>query len=72
MSDDHRQQASSMTLRLDQALADELGIVAQVRDAPVAVVIRAAIAEYIEATKADPGFQDELRKRIEREQRMQK
>lgn len=50
--------------------ADELETVASVDDQPVSEVIRAAISAHITQRKQDEGFQQGLRARIERAQRM--
>jgi predicted transcriptional regulator len=57
-----------MTIRLSADQADELETVATVDDKAVVEVIRAAIAEHVEARKHDPAFQRNLRQRIERAQ----
>lgn len=60
----------AMTIRLSAEQADELETVATVDNQPISEVIRAAIAEHIEDRKRDAQFQDSLRDRIERAQRM--
>ena len=60
----------AMTIRLSAEQAEALNTVATVDGMPVTQVIRAAIAEHIELRKDDPVFQDGLRQRIERAQRM--
>jgi predicted transcriptional regulator len=62
--------ARAMTIRLARDQAEELDLVAAVDNQPVAEVIRAAIAEHIAHRKQDAEFQDGLRQRIERAQRM--
>jgi predicted transcriptional regulator len=62
--------AKAMTIRLSAEQAEELETVATVDNQPISEVIRAAIAEHITERKADVGFQDSLRERIERAQRM--
>lgn len=62
--------AKAMTIRLSAEQADELETVATVDNQPISEVIRAAIAEHVAVRKADAGFQDSLRDRIERAQRM--
>jgi len=59
----------AMTIRLSQEQAEELETVASVEDRPVAEVIRAAIAEHIDARKQDDNFRKSLRERIERTER---
>ena len=60
----------AMTIRLSTEQAEELNTVAAVDGHPVSEVIRMAIAGHIEQRKQDAGFQDGLRHRIERAQRM--
>jgi predicted transcriptional regulator len=62
--------AKAMTIRLSAEQAEQLETVATVDDQPVSEVIRAAIAEHIERRKQDGQFQDGLRDRIERAQRL--
>lgn len=59
-----------MTIRLSADQAEELQTVATVDDQPISEVVRAAIAEHIADRKRDAQFQDGLRQRIERAQRM--
>jgi predicted transcriptional regulator len=60
----------SMTIRLSAEQAEALETVATVEDTPISEVIRAAIAQHIDSRKQDPRFQDGLRERIERAQRL--
>ncbi len=60
----------AMTIRLSAEQAEELNTVAAVDGQPVSEVIRMAIAEHIEERMQDDSFQDGLRQRIERAQRM--
>ena len=60
----------AMTIRLSADLSEALDTIAAVDDQPVSHVIRSAIAEHIEERKRDTAFQDILRQRIERAQRM--
>lgn len=62
--------AKAMTIRLSAEQAEQLETVATVDDQPVSEVIRAAIAEHIERRKQDGQFQDSLKGRIERAQRL--
>lgn len=62
--------AKAMTIRLSQEQAQDLETVADVDAVPVVEVIRAAIAEHVEARKTDREFQRSLRQRIERAQTM--
>ena len=59
-----------MTIRLSADQAEELNTIAAVDGQPVSQVIRQAIAGHIEERKRDDVFQDSLRQRIERAERM--
>ncbi|MCY3971013.1 MAG: hypothetical protein OXG74_13835 [Acidobacteria bacterium] len=60
----------AMTIRLSAQQSEELDTVAAVDGRPVSQVIRSAIADHIEVRKQDAAFQDMLRERIQRAQRM--
>ena len=60
----------TMTIRLSADQAEELNTIAAVDGQPVSQVIRQAIAGHIEERKRDDVFQDSLRQRIERAERM--
>ena len=60
----------TMTIRLSADQAEELNTIAAVEGKPISQVIRLAIAGHIEERKRDDVFQDSLRQRIERAQRM--
>jgi predicted transcriptional regulator len=62
--------AKAMTIRLSADQAEMLETVALVDDQPISEVIRAAISEHIENRKRDASFQDGLKDRIDRAQRM--
>jgi predicted transcriptional regulator len=57
-----------MTIRLTAEQAEQLELVAAVDDQPISDVIRAAIAEHVEARRKDKAFQKGLRDRISRAQ----
>lgn len=59
-----------MTIRLSADQAEALETVATVEDRPIAEVIRAAITAHIENCRKDQQFQDGLKDRIERAQRL--
>ena len=59
-----------LTIRLSPDQAEELSVVAAVDGQPVAEVIRMAITDHIEERKNDEAFQDSLRGRIDRAQRL--
>ena len=61
--------AKAMTIRLSPEQAEQLATVAGVDDVPVAEVIRAAIAEHVEARTKDAQFRQSLQERIERAHR---
>ena len=63
-------QAKAMTIRLSSEQAEQLETVAAVDNQPVSEVIRAAIAEHIDARSKDHDFQDSLQARIARAQRL--
>ena len=60
----------SMTIRLTAEQAEALETVANVEETPISEVIRVAIAHHIDNRRKDPHFQDSLRGRIERAQRL--
>lgn len=60
----------AMTIRLPADLAELLEKVASVDNQPVSEVIRAAISEHIEHRRQEVSFQDSLKDRIERAQRI--
>ena len=60
----------TMTIRISAEQAEELDTIAAVDGQPVSQIIRSAIAGHIEQRKRDGEFQDSLRERIERVQRM--
>jgi predicted transcriptional regulator len=62
--------AKAMTIRLSADQAEALATVASVEDRAVADIIRTAITAHIEARRKDQDFQDGLKDRIERAQRL--
>lgn len=62
--------AKAMTIRLSPEQAEELETVATVDNQPISEVVRAAISEHIASRKQDEAFQDSLKERISRAQRM--
>lgn len=63
-------QAKAMTIRLSREQAEQLETVANVDEQPVSEVIRAAISEHIASRQKTPEFQEGLRERIERAQKL--
>lgn len=62
--------AKAMTVRLSAEQADALETVATVEGRAISEVIRVAIEEHIETRRKDPAFQDSLKNRIDRAQRL--
>lgn len=62
--------AKAMTIRLSAEQAEALETLARVEQRPISEVIRSAIAEHIDTRKKDPAFQDGLKERIKRAQRL--
>lgn len=60
----------ALTIRLAADQADALETVARVQNLAISDVIRSAISEHIEQQKSDPTFQDSLRERIQRAQKL--
>lgn len=59
------QETKVTTIRQPADQADELEFIARVDGVPVSEAIRAAIADHIQARRADPAFQQRLRERID-------
>lgn len=59
-----------MTVRLSAEQAEALETVATVEGRAISEIVRAAISDHIEARKKDQAFQDSLRERIDRAQRL--
>lgn len=60
----------TMSIRLSSEQAEALEIVASVEALPLSEVIRTAINEHIDSRTKDPAFQDSLRDRLEKAQRL--
>lgn len=61
-----------MTIRLSAEQAEELETVATVDNQALSEVIRVAIAEHIETRRNDDQFQQSLRERLNRAERLLK
>jgi predicted transcriptional regulator len=61
--------SKAMTIRLSADQAEALETVANVEQRAISDIIRAAISEHVENRRRDPLFQEELRDRIDREQK---
>ncbi|MGN6202868.1 MAG: ribbon-helix-helix protein, CopG family [Solirubrobacterales bacterium] len=55
----------AMSLRLPKDLAEQLAVVAEADEMPIAEAVREAIDKHIAERRADKGFQERLKKRIE-------
>jgi predicted transcriptional regulator len=62
--------AKAMTIRLSADQAEQLDTVATVDNQPISEVIRVAIAEHIASRRKDRRFQDGLREKIDRAERL--
>jgi predicted transcriptional regulator len=60
----------AMTIRLDDAQAEQLEAIAQTEGISVSQAIRDAIAALVEVRRQDAEFQERLRASIERNQRI--
>lgn len=60
----------TMSIRLSSEQAEALEIVASVEALPLSEVIRTAINEHIDSKTKDPAFQDSLRDRLQKAQRL--
>ena len=56
----------SMTLRIDENLAERLRTIADVEETTVSDVIRDALAEHVERRRRDPEFQAMLKRNLRR------
>ena len=56
----------SMTLRMEEDLADKVRTIAEVEETTVSNVIREALAELVEQRRNDPEFQKMLKRNMER------
>lgn len=61
---------TGMTIRLPIALAEDLKLVADCDGGPIIDAIRTAISRYVDWRKTDPNFQEALKARIDRAQRL--
>lgn len=60
----------SMTLRMDEPLADKVQTIAEVEGTTVSNVIRDALAEHVERRRRDPEFQAMLKRNLQRHQEL--
>ncbi|MCQ3806143.1 MAG: ribbon-helix-helix protein, CopG family [Acidimicrobiaceae bacterium] len=60
----------SMTLRIDETLAERVRAIAEVEETTVSDVIRDALAEHVERQRSDPEFQTMLKRNLERHEEL--
>ena len=60
----------SMTLRIDENLAERVRMIAEVEDTTVSDVIRDALAEHVERRRRDPEFQAMLKRNLRRHEEL--
>ena len=63
-------ETKSMTLRIDEALAERVRTIAEVEDTTVSDVIRDALAGHVERRRRDPEFQTMLRRNLRRHEEL--
>ena len=56
----------SMTLRMEEPLADKVQTIAEVEGTTVSDVIRDALADHVERRRRDPEFQAMLKRNLRR------
>lgn len=60
----------SMTLRIDENLAERVRTIAEVEETTVSDVIRDALAEHVERRRRDPEFQAMLQRNLRRHEEL--
>ena len=60
----------SMTLRIDETLAERVRTIAEVEETTVSDVIRDALAEHVERRRSDPEFQTMLKRNLQRHEEL--
>ena len=60
----------SMTLRIDETLAERVRTIAEVEETTVSDVIRDALAEHVERRRRDPEFQTMLQRNLRRHEEL--
>ena len=65
-----RGDTKSMTLRIDENLAERVRTVAEVEETTVSDVIRDALAEHVERRRRDPEFQAMLKRNLRRHEEL--
>ena len=60
----------SLTLRIDESLAETVRTIADVEETTVSDVIRDALAEHVERRRRDPEFQTMLKRNLRRHEEL--
>ena len=60
----------TMTLRMEEDLADKTRAVAEVEGTTVSEVIRDAVTQHVERRRRDPEFQKMLKRNLERHKKL--
>ncbi len=60
----------SMTLRIDEVLAEKVRTIARVEDTTVSAVIRDALVAHVERRRRDPEFQTMLKRSLRRHEEL--
>ena len=60
----------SMTLRIDENLAERVRTIAEVEETTVSDVIRDALSEHVERRRRDPEFQAMLKRNLRRHEEL--
>ena len=60
----------SMTLRMDERLAEKVQTIAEVEGTTVSNVVRDALAEHVERRRRDPEFQAMLQRNLQHHQKL--
>ncbi len=60
----------SMTLRIDETLAERVRTIAEVEETTVSDVIRDALAEHVDRRRRDPEFQAMLKRNLRRHEEL--
>ena len=62
--------AKSMTLRIDENLAERVRTIAEIEETTVSDVIRDALAEHVERRRCDPESQAMLKRNLRRHEEL--
>ena len=65
-----RGDTKSMTLRIDENLAERVRAIAEVEETTVSDVIRDALVEHVERRRRDPEFQARLKRNLRRHEEL--